>query len=105
MSRKLKNRTKYKLKSSTHTRRHANNNKRKNDNRFVRFSEHFRQNCPLGTLEMALRASKFQNFLGEKTPRPAKPFTRSALNDSSVIEKYPDFTYSKGWTVWIRSFL
>ena len=21
------------------------------------------------------------------------------------IEKYPDFTYSKGWTVWIRSFL
>ena len=67
MSRKLKNRTKYKLKSSTCTRRHANNNKRKNGNRFGRFSEHFRQNCPLGTLEMALRASRFQNVLGEKT--------------------------------------
>ena len=45
----------------------------------MRFSEHFRQNFPLRTLEMAFRASRFQNFPGEKTPRPAKPFTRSAL--------------------------
>ena len=114
VSRKHKNRTKYKLKSSTCRRRHSNNNKRRNGNRFVRFSEHFRQNCPLGTLKMTLRASRFQNFLGEKiacenirfsslfaagetstaakseekrmcsqarekTPRPPKRFTRSAL--------------------------
>ena len=47
----------------------SDTNKRKNSNRFVRFSEHFRQNCPLGTLKMALRASRFQNFLGGKNPK------------------------------------
>ena len=102
MTRKLKNRTKYKLKSSNCTRTHANNNKRKNGKRFVRFSEHFRQNCPLGTLKMTLRASRFQNFLGEKPQDPPSVSPYRHSHDSSVIEKYPDFTYSRGWKVWIR---
>ena len=98
MSRKLKNRTKYKLKSSTCTQIKIS---KKNGNRFVRFSEHFRQNFPLRTLEMAFRASRFQNFPGEKPPDPPSRSPDQHSRDSSVIEKYPDFTYSKGWTVWI----
>ena len=40
--------------------------------RFVRFSEHVRQNRPLRTvLEMAFRASRFQHVLGKKNPDPS----------------------------------
>ena len=47
------------------------------------------------------RASRFQNFLGEKNLRP--PQAAHPMCDPSVIEKYPHFTYSKGWTVSMRT--
>ena len=56
----------------------------------------------LGTLKMTLRASRFQNFLGKKPQDPPSGSPDRHSRDSSVIEKYPDFTYSKGWTVSIR---
>ena len=58
-------------------------------------------------LKMAFQESRFQCFLGEHAPTPPPPPPTppnySSLQhspDSSVIEEYPDFTHSKGWTVW-----
>ena len=67
----------------------------------MRFSEHFRQNCPLKTLEIAFQSfSDFKIFVGEKTPDQPSGY----LIDASVIrwcriEKYPHSAYLKSWTV------
>ena len=41
------------------------------------------------------RASRFQNFLGEKTPDPPSSWPNQHSGDSSVIKKYPQFLILK----------
>ena len=48
-----------------------------------------------------LEHQDFKIFQGKKPPDPPSRSSDRHSRDSSVIEKYPDFTYSKGWTVWI----
>ena len=48
-----------------------------------------------------LEHQDFKIFQGKKPQTPSGSPNRHS-RDSWVIEKYPDFTFSKGWTVWIR---
>ena len=106
ISKKKKNET-WAPGSSTCTRRHANTNRHENNNCFI---EHFRQQFPLRTLKMPFQRIKISILSGGArpfTPPPPSPLppppSDSRLQhsrDSSVIEEYLDFTYSKGWTVW-----
>ena len=54
-------------------------NKAKNGNQFVRFSEHFEQNCPLKTLEISFQNIKISKFSWGNNSRPPKWLTRSTF--------------------------
>ena len=56
--------------------------------------------CPLRTLEIAFQSITISNFLGQHDPHAPNGSRLRLWRDSSVIEKYPNFTYSIGWTVW-----
>ena len=64
--------------------------------------EHFKENCPLRTLEMAFQSIKISKYsMGKKPPDPHSGSPSQQTCDSLMTRKYPDFTYSKGWTVCI----
>ena len=50
--------------------------------------------CP-----MAFQIIKISNFVWEKPPRSPSGTPNRCSHDSLVFKKYPNFTYSKGWTV------
>ena len=62
------------------------------------FSE---RNRPLRTQEQRFRALKFEIFWGSMLPDPAKDSHPRRSRDviRILFKKYPDFTYSNGWTV------
>ena len=55
------------------------------------------KDCPLRTQKWYFKISKFSGGECPQTPLSSSPLQHS--RDSVTIEKYPDFTYSKGWTV------
>ena len=89
--------------SSTCTRRHANINRHENNNFFI---EHFRQQFSSQNAKNAVSENQdFNTFWGSMPlhppplPPPPSDSRLQHSRDSSVIEEYLDFTYSKGWTV------
>ena len=86
---------------STCTRRHVNIYRHENDNCGI---EHFRHKFFSQTKNSVAEHKDFNTFWGSMhLPPPPPPTNDSRLQhsrDSSVIEEYLDFTYSKGWTVW-----
>ena len=77
----FKNRTKYKIKSTTSTR-----------------SQVFKI-CPHRTLEMAFQSTKFQNFLGNMPPDPPSAWPLQRSPDSSVIKKTPTILVGQSFCV------
>ena len=75
----FKNRTKYKITSTTSTRSHANKNKHTNNNWF---RQHLDRICPLRTLETAFQSTKLSKFSGGACPQThlvAAPFSASLI--------------------------
>ena len=53
--------------------------------------------CPFRMLEMTFQSIKISKLSGQAGPHPLA--AHAPLRHLSMIEKHPDFTYSKGWTV------
>ena len=71
----------------------------------INFSDILDRNCPLWTIENNA-VSDHQDFKilgGSIPPQPAYGSRLQCLQDSSVIEKCPNYTYSKGWTVCVST--
>ena len=76
-------------------RSHVNKNKNHN-----RLSEHFRQElCSQKTRNGVSEYQDFKLFWGRLILEPPSGSPLRNTRDSSIIKKYPDFTYSKGWTI------
>ena len=70
----------------------------------INFSDILDRNCPLWTIEMGFQTIKISKFFWVAFPHnPLMAHAFSCLRDSSVIEKCPDYTYSKGWTVFVST--
>ena len=71
------------------------------------FSDILDRNFPLWKIEMLFQTIKISKFWGggggSISPQPPYGLHLQCLQDSSVIEKCPDFTYSKGWTVCVST--
>ena len=81
----FKNRTKYKIRSITSTRRHATKNKHKNDNWF---KEHFGENLSSQNTRNGVSENQdFNIFWGSMPPDPPSGWPLQRSPDSSVIFK------------------
>ena len=91
--------TKYKLSTCTCMWSHSNIHKHENDNLL---SEHFRQKLSSQNTRNGTSVHQdFKMFWGSLPPQSHSGFCLQHSRDSLlVIEKFSDFTYSKGWTVW-----
>ena len=86
---------KYRLKSNTCIRRHTNKNTEKNDNQFIEFSKKLSsQNTGNG-----FSGHQDFKFLGKNPPDPLAAHPIGAAVIRGCFKEYPNFTYSKGWTV------
>ena len=87
----FKNRTKYKITSTTSTRSHANKNKHTNDNWF---RQHLDRICPFRTLEMAFQSTKISKFSGGACPQT--PLVAGLFSASLIrwwLKEHHDFIY------------
>ena len=95
----IKNRTKYKIKSTNSKRSHANKNKHKNDKWF---KEHFGQNLsPQNTRNGVSEHQDFKHFWGSMPLDPPSGWPLQGWPDSLVIKKKHDFIYLKSWTIFL----
>lgn len=67
-------------------------------------SKYFRQNLSKQNTRNGISEQDFKIFWKSMSPHPASGSLLRHSSDSSVIEKYPDFTYPKGWTVCVAFF-
>ena len=84
---------KYRLKSNTCTWRQIELQKKMTINLL-----NLAKNCPQNTGSGFSGHQDFK-FFREKPPRSPSRSPNRCSCDSSVFKKYPNFTYSKGWTV------
>lgn len=86
-----------------YSRRHVNIYRHENDNCFI---EHFRQKFfsqtknGVSRIKISMLSGGTRPYTPPPPPTPPNYSSLQHSPDSSVIEEYPDFTHSKGWTVW-----